>query len=117
MGVINLKPRELELLRRIEAAPRTAHMLTHAANGVADVQMAPHVIRAYLDRLADAKLILLHDDWYHITQTGLEFLADLPQITPSTLICNASMPPGSLKLKAGYQRDTGPRYPSRGMGT
>jgi hypothetical protein len=38
-----MKPRELELLRRIAEAPRTLHNMT-LGNGIADIQCAPHVL-------------------------------------------------------------------------
>jgi hypothetical protein len=89
-----MKPRELELLRRIAEAPRTLHNLTHAANGVADIQCAPHVLSAYLDDLVLHDLIsppAKQHSFYRVTAEGLAYLADLPAPTPSTMVCNASM--------------------------
>jgi predicted transcriptional regulator len=118
MTAIKLKVGELAILKSIAHAPRTAHSMTHVQD-VADVALAPHVVRAYLDHLAELGLIEApqrQDGHYHVTAAGLEYLAELPQVVPSTLICNASMTE-PYRTPRSYQRETGPRYPSRGMGT
>jgi hypothetical protein len=97
---MTLKPRAIEYLRKLSVAPRTLHGFTHAEGGVADIQCAPHVVKSYLDELVLHDLIsppAKRHGYYTVTQAGLEYLANLPQVAPSTLICNASMPAGSYK--------------------
>jgi DNA-binding PadR family transcriptional regulator len=114
-----MKPRQLELLRRIAEAPRTLHDLTHAANGVADIQLSPQTLSLYLDDLVDLGYItapVKQHGFYRVTQEGLDYLASLPQITPSTLICGASMKEPYMP-SVGYQRNGGHRHIlSRGIG-
>ena len=109
MAGTKLKTGEVDMLRRIAIDPRTAHSMTHV-KGVADVSLAPGVIHSYLHRLTDLGLIekpLRHDGKYAITDAGREYLTSLPQITPSTLIANASM-------KEPYRSEF--RAPARGAG-
>jgi hypothetical protein len=118
-----MKPRELELLRRIAEAPRTLHQMT-LGNGIADIQCAPHVLSAYLDDLVLHDLIsppAKQHSFFRVTQEGLDYLANLPKPTPSTLIANASMKEiyrGEFRAPArgeGAMQAYG--LPSRGMGT
>jgi hypothetical protein len=119
---LRMKPRQLELLRKIAEAPRTLHNLTHAANGVADIQLSPHVLTAYLDDLVLHDLIsppAKQHSFFRVTQEGLDYLASLPQITPSKTLCNASMPSGSYKPREWNIRTGGndhEMYRSRGIG-
>jgi hypothetical protein len=116
---ITLKPRAVEVLRRISHQPRTLHGLTHAENGVADIQCSANVIKAYLDHLAEEGLITAParpNGYYTVTEDGLAYLAGLPQVACSTLICAASMKQPYVP-SVGYQRNDGHRgIRSRGMG-
>jgi hypothetical protein len=91
---ITLRPLELTVLRRIAAQPRSAHQLTHAPNGVADIQASPVAMQSYLVHLAELGFILepeRRDQPYVLSAEGARFLAELPMVAPSTLIANASM--------------------------
>jgi hypothetical protein len=116
-----MKPRQLELLRRIAEAPRTLHQMT-LGNGVADIQCSANVLSAYLDELVLHDLITppaKQHGFYRVTQEGLDYLASLPQITPSKTLCNASMPSGSYKPREWNIRTGGndhEMYRSRGIG-
>ncbi len=121
MPAIALKPRELDLLKSIVFQPRTAHSLTHS-DGVADISLAPHTFRSYLEHLSELGLIEApkrQDGRYVATDAGREYLENLPQVAPSVLICNASMPSGSYRPARVHVRagaDDHRRFASRGMG-
>jgi hypothetical protein len=103
-----MKPRQLELLRRIAEAPRTLHQMT-LGNGVADIQCSANVLSAYLDELVLHDLITppaKQHGYYTILPAGLEYLANLPGVAPSTLICGASMKEPYIP-SVGYQRNDG----------
>ncbi len=122
MTAIKLKSGELALLRSIAHSPKTAHSVTHV-DSVADVSLAPHVVRAYLDHMSELVLItapVRQNGYYCVTEDGLAFLAALPALVPSTLITNASMPSGSHRPKAwppaSERGERNKLIPSRGMG-
>jgi hypothetical protein len=109
---MKINARELALLRAISHQPRTSHSLTHAENGVADVQCSPHVFHAYLAHLTDLGLIEAperHDGKYTASGEGIAYLANLPQVAPSTLICPASMKDPYVPV-VGYQRNDGLKH-------
>lgn len=121
MSQIKLKSGELGMLRNIANSPRTTHSLTHV-NGVADVQLAPHTVRSYLEHLAEIGLIAApqrRDGSYVVTDEGREYLDGLPQLVPSTLIANASMKepyvPPVWPVRVGGDQHR--QFASRGLGT
>jgi len=108
---ITLKPREIAILLALAAGPRTLHSFTHAAHGLADIQIAPHVIETYLSHMASLGLIApppRFDGKYAITEEGEQFLAQRPQVVCGTLICGASMKdpyvPPKWNIRAGGEQ-------------
>ncbi len=76
---------------------------------------SPYVISNHLTALCDAGYVVLTGDRYAITPEGEAALAEKPSVTPGTMWCNASTPPGSLKLRTWQTRTDGaPRVGSRG---
>lgn len=107
---MKLNDHQIAILRCIAHAPRTLHSLTHMERSTADIQLAPITIRLYIKRLSDAGLIdepAREGGAYKVTLAGQVHLDDLMRITPSVLICPASM-------KEPYRSEFRP--PARGEG-
>jgi hypothetical protein len=121
--MIKLKAGELALLRAIAHSPRSTRSLTHVDN-TADVQLAPAALQSYLANLTEHGFIEPPercDGGFRVTQDGLAHLAEIARaLTPSTLICGASMPSGSLVLPkwpaASERVERNKLVLSRGMG-
>jgi DNA-binding transcriptional ArsR family regulator len=102
-----MNQRQIFTLRLVAQFPRTAFQI-NAISGVAS-----NVAEVDLAVLAEAGYViepLRKDGRWEITAPGRHYLAQLPQITPSTLICNASMPSGSLRPTTSYQRNDGLKH-------
>jgi DNA-binding IclR family transcriptional regulator len=122
MTDIKLKAGEVGILKAIAHGPRTLHAFTHAANSVADVQLAPNTVRQYIDHLVELGFIAAparQNGHYCICEAGLEYLAAIPAVVPAVLVCAASMPPGSYRPKPWFVRAGGEmhrQFRSRGLG-
>jgi hypothetical protein len=111
-----MNARQAQILRLLAHFARTAFQLN------AIINVAPHVVAADLEKIAEAGYAIepiRKDGRWEITAAGRYYLAQLPNITPSTLICNASTPSGSYKPKEWQVREGGndhAQFKSRGIG-